>query len=206
MRRLWSAEELVERWLFGPEELSLLPGKADTSKLGFAAQLAFYKQHARFPDAEADIAPAVIAHLAEQIGVPAAALAGSTGWVGAGGATVKLSSTFLSSCRSTRRPRQRSATGLRQRRCRTSQTLQRWRRKLARGSPTAVSRGSRSARRAGIPDGSQTVSTRRPGIDWAACSPMTAQLRRLRGCRLIPGVSGCRVCWPRSASLISSAR
>jgi Domain of unknown function (DUF4158) len=67
MRRLWSAEELVERWSLGPEELSLLPGKADTSKLGFAAQLAFYKQHARFPDAEADIAPAVIAHLAEQI-------------------------------------------------------------------------------------------------------------------------------------------
>jgi hypothetical protein len=123
MRRLWSAEELVERWSLGPEELSLLPGKADTSKLGFAAQLAFYKQHARFPDAEADIAPAVIAHLAEQIGVPAAALAGYD-WVGRSGRRHRQTILdFLAACRSTRRPRQRSATGLRQRRCRTSQTL-----------------------------------------------------------------------------------
>jgi hypothetical protein len=144
MRRLWSAEELVERWSLGPEELSLLPGKADTSKLGFAAQLAFYKQHARFPDAEADIAPAVIAHLAEQIGVPAAALAGYD-WVGRSGRRHRQTILdFLAACRSTRRPRQRSATGLRQRRCRTSQTLQRWRRRSARGSPTAMSRGPAS--------------------------------------------------------------
>ena len=103
MRRLWLAEELVERWSLEPEELSLLPGKADTSKLGFAAQLAFYKQHARFPNAEADIAPAVIAYLAEQIGVPAAALAGYD-WVGRSGRRQRQTILdFLPSGRLTRR-------------------------------------------------------------------------------------------------------
>jgi hypothetical protein len=46
MQRLWSAEELVEHWSLTPEELALLPGKADAGKLGFAVQLAFYKRHA----------------------------------------------------------------------------------------------------------------------------------------------------------------
>lgn len=49
MQQLWSPEELVERWSLGSEELALLPGKADAGKLGFAVQLAFYKQYARFP-------------------------------------------------------------------------------------------------------------------------------------------------------------
>ncbi len=74
MQRLWSAEELVERWSLASGDLALLPGKADGGKLGFAVQLTFYKQHAIFPDDEADIAPAVIAHIAAQIGVPIAML------------------------------------------------------------------------------------------------------------------------------------
>jgi hypothetical protein len=43
-------------------------------KLGLAVQLAFYKQYARFPEDESDLAPAVIAHLADQIGVSAVLL------------------------------------------------------------------------------------------------------------------------------------
>ena len=39
-----------------------------------AVQLAFYKQYARFPEDESDLAPAVIAHLADQISVPAVLL------------------------------------------------------------------------------------------------------------------------------------
>jgi hypothetical protein len=76
MQRLWSSEELAERWSLGSEELVLLPGKPDAGKLGLAVQLAFYKQHARFPEDESDIAPAVIAHLADQIGVSAVLLDG----------------------------------------------------------------------------------------------------------------------------------
>ncbi len=64
MQRVWSADELGERWSLLPEDLALLAGRVDAGKLGFAVQLAFWRQHGRFPDDEADIAPAVIAHLA----------------------------------------------------------------------------------------------------------------------------------------------
>ena len=81
MQRLWSSEELAERWSLGSEELVLLPGKPDAGKLGFAVQLAFYKQYARFPEDQSDLAPAVIAHLADQIGVSAVLLDGYE-WAG----------------------------------------------------------------------------------------------------------------------------
>lgn len=81
MQQLWSAEELVEHWSLTPEELALLPGKVDGGKLGFAVQLVFYRQHAKFPDDEADVAPTVIAHIAGQIGVPTATLDGYD-WTG----------------------------------------------------------------------------------------------------------------------------
>jgi hypothetical protein len=81
MQQLWSSEELAERWSLGSEELSRLPGKADVGKLGFAVQLAFYKQYARFPEDESDLAPAVIAYLADQIGVSAVLLDGYE-WAG----------------------------------------------------------------------------------------------------------------------------
>ena len=81
MQQLWSAEELVEHWSLVPEELALLPGKADGGKLGFAIQLAFYKRHASFPDDEADVAPAVAAHIAGQIGVAPTMLDGYD-WTG----------------------------------------------------------------------------------------------------------------------------
>jgi hypothetical protein len=67
MQQLWSAEKMVEHWSLVAEELALLPGKADGGKLGFASQLAFYKRQASFPDDEADVAPAVTAHIAGQI-------------------------------------------------------------------------------------------------------------------------------------------
>ncbi|HEY1431289.1 MAG TPA: DUF4158 domain-containing protein [Stellaceae bacterium] len=57
MQRLWSSEELAEGWSLRSEELALLPGKADAGKLGFAVQLAFYKQYARFPEDESDHCP-----------------------------------------------------------------------------------------------------------------------------------------------------
>jgi Domain of unknown function (DUF4158) len=81
MQQLWSAEDLIEHWTLAPQEVALLPGKADGGKLGLVIQLAFYKQHASFPDDEADVAPAVIAHIAGQIGVPTAMLDGYD-WAG----------------------------------------------------------------------------------------------------------------------------
>lgn len=76
MKQVWSVEELVEQWSFGAEDQELLVGKHVSGRLGFAAQLAFYRRHARFPSRLADFAPAVIAHLAEQLDIPEAALEG----------------------------------------------------------------------------------------------------------------------------------
>jgi hypothetical protein len=76
MQRIWSADELGECWSLLPEDLALLAGRVDAGKLGFAVQLAFWRQHGRFPDDEADVAPAVIAHLAAQTGLSVEARVG----------------------------------------------------------------------------------------------------------------------------------
>jgi hypothetical protein len=60
---------LSGRWSPLPEDLALLAGRLDAGKLGFAVQLAFWRQHGRFPDQEANVASAAVAHLADQIGV-----------------------------------------------------------------------------------------------------------------------------------------
>jgi hypothetical protein len=81
MQRLWSAEELDECWTLGAEDLVLLSDLPHASQLGLAAQLAFWRQNGRFPDEEADLAPAVVAHLAAQVGVGADVLE-SYEWAG----------------------------------------------------------------------------------------------------------------------------
>ena len=81
MQRLWSAGELGEHWTLLPEDLALLTDLPDTGKLGLAAQLAYWRQQGRFPDDGADLAPAVVGHLAAQVGVRAEALDGYD-WAG----------------------------------------------------------------------------------------------------------------------------
>src|SRR4051794_41197297 len=81
MQRLWSADELGERWTLEPEELKLLAELTGAGKLGLAAQLAYWRQHGRFPNEEAELAPAVVGHLAAQVGVEADALDGYD-WTG----------------------------------------------------------------------------------------------------------------------------
>lgn len=67
MKRFWSMGELVERWSVGPTDLERMPDKLPSGRLGFIAQLAFYRQYVRFPEHRGEFAPCVIAHLAEQI-------------------------------------------------------------------------------------------------------------------------------------------
>src|SRR3954469_14949564 len=81
MQGLWSADELGEHWTLGPEELKLLAELTGAGKLGLAAQLAYWRQHGRFPNEEAELAPAVVGHLAAQVGVEADALEGYD-WTG----------------------------------------------------------------------------------------------------------------------------
>jgi hypothetical protein len=45
MQRLWSADELCERWTLLPEDMALLAGLPETGKLGLAAQLTYWRQH-----------------------------------------------------------------------------------------------------------------------------------------------------------------
>jgi len=70
MKQLWSADELGERWSLQDVDLALLDGNTDAGKLGLACQLAFWRSQGCFPNEEADIAPAVVAHIARQIDVP----------------------------------------------------------------------------------------------------------------------------------------
>ncbi|MBF0374933.1 MAG: Tn3 family transposase [Alphaproteobacteria bacterium] len=74
MKRLWSVEELVEHWSLGDGDADLLAGKHASGRLRFAAQIAFYRFHGRFPNRLDELAPAVIAHLADQIGMAGATL------------------------------------------------------------------------------------------------------------------------------------
>jgi hypothetical protein len=76
VKQVWSVEELVEQWSFSTEDQELLVGKHVSGRLGFAAQLVFYRLHARFPSRLADFAPTVIVHLAEQLDIPEGALDG----------------------------------------------------------------------------------------------------------------------------------
>lgn len=65
----------------GPADLHLLPDKGPVGRLGFVAQFAFYRLHARFPNHQGEFAPVVLAHLAAQIGVLVAIFEGYE-WAG----------------------------------------------------------------------------------------------------------------------------
>ena len=69
MKRFWSVDELIESWSLGPHDWKQMPDKLPSGRLGFVAQLAFYRLYARFPEHRNEFAPSVLAHLAEQIGV-----------------------------------------------------------------------------------------------------------------------------------------
>jgi TnpA family transposase len=75
MKRLWSVDELDERWTLSSDDLEFVARNAD-ARLGLACQLAFWRSQGRFPGEEADLAPAVIAHLAGQLGVSAESIEG----------------------------------------------------------------------------------------------------------------------------------
>lgn len=56
MKRLWSTEELASLWSLSPDDVRLTADYGEQAKLGLMCQLAFWREHARFPDVEADIA------------------------------------------------------------------------------------------------------------------------------------------------------
>lgn len=71
MKRLRSTDELASRSTLSLGDLQLTVDHRGDAKLGLMCQLALRREHARFPELEADIAPVAIQHLARQVGVPA---------------------------------------------------------------------------------------------------------------------------------------
>jgi Domain of unknown function (DUF4158) len=71
MKRVWTADELVEYWTLAPSELELLANKTGPTRLGFALLLKFFQFEGRFPQHRNEIPPTIIAHMAKQTNVPA---------------------------------------------------------------------------------------------------------------------------------------
>ena len=57
MKRLWSADELGERWSLQEVDFVLLDGNPDTGKLGLASQLALGARRAAFPTTKPILRP-----------------------------------------------------------------------------------------------------------------------------------------------------
>jgi TnpA family transposase len=73
MKRHWNAEELGEHWTVLPSEHGLLANKTGATRLGFAVLLKFFQYEARFPTQAHEIPGSVVAHIAQQVAVPAEA-------------------------------------------------------------------------------------------------------------------------------------
>src|SRR5207302_8390084 len=74
MKQRWTVEELDEQWSLNERERQLVGNKTGPTRLGFTALLKYCQHEGRFPQGEADIPDAVIAHLARLVEVPAEAL------------------------------------------------------------------------------------------------------------------------------------
>jgi TnpA family transposase len=71
-RRRWLREELEEAWNLGPDEHALLSGKRGATRLGFAVLVRFFAREGRFPEPSEEIDAVAVAHVARQVGIPAA--------------------------------------------------------------------------------------------------------------------------------------
>jgi Domain of unknown function (DUF4158) len=67
MKRKWSADELIEHWTLGPDELALIRKKWGANQLGFALLLKFFEQTGYFPNQKHEIPRIVQSFVAEQL-------------------------------------------------------------------------------------------------------------------------------------------
>lgn len=75
MRREWSPDELIESWTLVGQDWTLVGNKSGATRLGFAVLLKFFELEARFPRGADELPAQVVAYIAEQVQVDAAALA-----------------------------------------------------------------------------------------------------------------------------------
>jgi TnpA family transposase len=81
MRQEWEPEELVASWTLLDADWALVANKAGATRLGFALVLKFFELEARFPRDRAEIPPAAVAFVADQVDVSPTELAGYD-WAG----------------------------------------------------------------------------------------------------------------------------
>ena len=67
MKQVWTPEELGESWTLTFDELNLLKRKPVAGRLGFCAQLKYYRLYACFPQNRRALASDVREYLAQQI-------------------------------------------------------------------------------------------------------------------------------------------
>jgi hypothetical protein len=68
VKRHWNEEELEAHWLLTTEERTLMAGRTDHGRLGFAVMLKFHQYHGRFPTALHELPADALRYLSEQIG------------------------------------------------------------------------------------------------------------------------------------------
>lgn len=74
MKRHWTIPEVIEHWSLAPAERALVEAtRADHTRLGLAVLLKYFQLDWRFPRGRADVPVAAVAHLAQQLGIPATA-------------------------------------------------------------------------------------------------------------------------------------
>ncbi|NOK58188.1 MAG: DUF4158 domain-containing protein [Chloroflexi bacterium AL-N10] len=74
LKQQWDIDELIAHFTFVPPEIAWLGENADHNHLGKATALKWFQHEGRFPERSADIPPAIVVHIAQQLGLPPAAL------------------------------------------------------------------------------------------------------------------------------------
>ncbi|HEY0617150.1 MAG TPA: DUF4158 domain-containing protein [Kribbella sp.] len=67
VRAEWSTEDLVGSWTLVDDDWRLVGNKAGPTRLGFALLLKFFELEARFPGSPAELPPAAVSYVAQQV-------------------------------------------------------------------------------------------------------------------------------------------
>ena len=69
MKHGWAADELAEHFTLHPTDWALIANKTDETRLGFAILLKYFQYEGAFPKQAADVPPALVAFLAQQVAI-----------------------------------------------------------------------------------------------------------------------------------------
>jgi TnpA family transposase len=81
MKRSWHSDELAHHWTLSDDERALLANKTGATRLAFAVLLKTFQFDGRFPERPEAMPRCIVAHLAQQTGVPPAVYA-EVDWTG----------------------------------------------------------------------------------------------------------------------------